>query len=138
MLTANGDVAVPAPLSLKKIATLKAEELPTVKDLKDAIPKHCFEYSTVKSLGLVVRDGKSIIEVCWYLTVFLLTTHLNSIFETVRHRHLELVVRRVELPSVRVPWRGRPRRVERLLVPLGHGADRVVGPRPRVWPPRVQ
>lgn len=45
------------PLPLKKIATLKPEELPTKKDLKDAIPAHCFEYSVVTSLSLVVRDG---------------------------------------------------------------------------------
>jgi omega-6 fatty acid desaturase (delta-12 desaturase) len=46
-----------APLSLRKIATLPKEQLPTKKDLKDAIPVHCFEYSTVTSLSLVVRDG---------------------------------------------------------------------------------
>jgi len=49
--------AMPAPVPLKKIASMKAEQLPTVKDLKDAIPKHCFEYSIVTSLSLVVRDG---------------------------------------------------------------------------------
>ena len=46
------------PMPLKKIATLKPSELPTIKDLKNAVPKHCFEYSNITSLSLVVRDGE--------------------------------------------------------------------------------
>jgi len=46
-----------APLPLRKIATLGKDELPTKKDLKNAIPAHCFEYSNLTSLSLVVRDG---------------------------------------------------------------------------------
>jgi omega-6 fatty acid desaturase (delta-12 desaturase) len=44
------------PLPLRKIATMKPEELPTKKDLKDAIPAHCFKHSTPLSLALVLRD----------------------------------------------------------------------------------
>jgi hypothetical protein len=43
---------------MKKIASMKPSELPTVSDLKNAVPKHCFEYNNLKSLSLVVRDGE--------------------------------------------------------------------------------
>ena len=54
-----------APLSLKAIATMKPEELPTKKQLKDAIPAHCFKYSIPTSLGLVLRDAIIIGAIGW-------------------------------------------------------------------------
>jgi len=54
---AEGATVKVDPMTTKKIAMLKPEELPTVKDLKNAIPAHCFEYSLVTSFSLVVRDG---------------------------------------------------------------------------------
>ena len=54
-----------APLSLKAIATMKPEELPTKKQLKDAIPAHCFKYSIPTSLGLVLRDAIVIGAIGW-------------------------------------------------------------------------
>jgi len=33
------------------------ESLPTKKQIRDAVPAHCFDYSTATALGHVVRDG---------------------------------------------------------------------------------
>ena len=37
-------------------ALIPKEKLPSLKEIKDSIPKHCFEHSTVKALGHLVRD----------------------------------------------------------------------------------
>jgi omega-6 fatty acid desaturase (delta-12 desaturase) len=55
-MMANGQM-VDIKHPLKNIAKLKPDELPTKKDLRDAVPAHCFEYNLPLSLALVVRDG---------------------------------------------------------------------------------
>jgi hypothetical protein len=55
-MMANGQM-VDIKHPLKNIAKLKPGELPTKKDLRDAVPAHCFEYNLPLSLALVVRDG---------------------------------------------------------------------------------
>lgn len=42
--------------NLPNIATMK-DDLPSKKDIKAVIPKHCFERSNFRSLSLVLRDG---------------------------------------------------------------------------------
>jgi omega-6 fatty acid desaturase (delta-12 desaturase) len=49
--------AVKPVIPLKKIASMAAKDLPTIPELKAAIPAHCFKYSVVTSLSLVVRDA---------------------------------------------------------------------------------
>lgn len=44
------------PGEVAEIAKQK-DTLPSKKDLQDAIPPHCFERSSLRSLGLVLRDG---------------------------------------------------------------------------------
>lgn len=46
------DSPVPTPTDAKRLP-----ELPTLGEIKKAIPAHCFERSTFRSLALVVRDG---------------------------------------------------------------------------------
>lgn len=49
-----------APLSASVASTahvVPKEKLPSLKEIKESIPKHCFEHSTVKALSHVVRDG---------------------------------------------------------------------------------
>ena len=53
----SATASMPAPLPLKKIATMKVEQLPTKKQLKDAIPAHCFQHSIPTALALLVRDS---------------------------------------------------------------------------------
>jgi len=50
----------PAPANYGKLIDTYGNEFQvpdfTIKDIRDAIPKHCFERSAVRSLGYVVRD----------------------------------------------------------------------------------
>ncbi|KAK4124362.1 bifunctional delta12/omega3 fatty acid desaturase [Parathielavia appendiculata] len=54
------DDAAPAPKQYNKLLDTYGNEFKvpdfTIKDIRDAIPKHCFERSYVRSLGYVARD----------------------------------------------------------------------------------
>jgi fatty acid desaturase len=56
---------------LLPIASMKKEDLPTVNELRDAIPKHCFEYSLVKSFYLLFRDTCVIASILFVAVNFL-------------------------------------------------------------------
>lgn len=50
----------------RTLVTISPSEMPTVSELRNAIPAHCFQRSTLHSLALVVRDG-AIISLLGYL-----------------------------------------------------------------------
>jgi omega-6 fatty acid desaturase (delta-12 desaturase) len=60
-----------------RIGTIKPEELPSIAEIRNSIPKHCFEYSVIHSLYLVFRDGVIIAGLTYIMWNFLAFENLT-------------------------------------------------------------
>lgn len=45
---------------------MKGDQLPSIKEMRNAVPPHCFVHNNFTSLSLVVRDAL-VIGTLWYL-----------------------------------------------------------------------
>jgi fatty acid desaturase len=69
-------------IGLPPLAVMDKTELPTVSQLRDIIPKHCFQRSSLHSLALVVRDGLIIFALGYIAWHYLPTIPVDNSWST--------------------------------------------------------
>jgi omega-6 fatty acid desaturase (delta-12 desaturase) len=65
-------------VGLKTVGGISTAKIPMIGEIRDSIPKHCFEHSLVRAFYLVFRDAAVMLAFWWLATSLLRTPGLSS------------------------------------------------------------